>query len=70
MKKINKNSFKSTFFKANFIKHLLYILLFWFSNFFGIAYQGEDIVFRFIIECNSLMNFGPQVVGLFLCEDF
>jgi hypothetical protein len=27
-------------------------------------------VFRFIIEYSSLMDFGPQVVGLFLYEDF
>jgi len=29
---------------------------------------GKDIVFRFIIE--SLRDFGPQVIGLFLNEDF
>jgi len=39
--------------------------------FVGIAYQGKDIVFRFIIEHSSLMDFGPLVIiGLFLCEDF
>jgi hypothetical protein len=27
--------------------------------FVGIAYQGKDIVFRFIIEYSSLMDFGP-----------
>ncbi len=27
-------------------------------------------MFRFIIEYSSLMDFGPQVVGLFLYEDF
>jgi hypothetical protein len=27
--------------------------------FFGLAYQGKDIVFRFIIEYSSLMDFGP-----------
>jgi hypothetical protein len=27
--------------------------------FVGLAYQGKDIVFRFIIECSSLMDFGP-----------
>jgi hypothetical protein len=38
---------------------------------FGLAYQGKDIVFRFIIEYSSLMDFGPYiVVGLFLYEDF
>jgi hypothetical protein len=25
----------------------------------GLAYQGKDIVFRFIIEYSSLMDFGP-----------
>jgi len=27
-------------------------------------------VFRFIIEYNSLTDFGPHVIGLFLCKDF
>jgi hypothetical protein len=38
----------------------------------GLAYyQGQDVVFRFIIECISLRDFGPQVImGLFLYEDF
>jgi hypothetical protein len=26
---------------------------------FGLAYQGKDIVYRFIIEYSSLMDFGP-----------
>jgi hypothetical protein len=26
--------------------------------FIGVAYQGKDIVFRFIIEYSSLMDFG------------
>jgi hypothetical protein len=30
-----------------------------FCDFNGIAYQGKDIVFRFIIECSSLRDFGP-----------
>jgi hypothetical protein len=39
--------------------------------FVGLAYQGKDIVFRFIIEYSSLRDFGPQVIiGLFLYEDF
>jgi hypothetical protein len=34
------------------------------------AYQGKDIVFRFIIEYSSLRDFGPgHVIGLFLYED-
>jgi hypothetical protein len=28
------------------------------------------MVFRFTIEYNKLRDFGPQVVGLFLYEDF
>ncbi len=28
-------------------------------NFVGLAYQGKDIVFRFIIEYSSLKDFGP-----------
>jgi hypothetical protein len=27
--------------------------------FVGLAYQDKDIVFRFIIEHSSLMDFGP-----------
>jgi hypothetical protein len=29
------------------------------ANFVGLAYQGKDIVFRFIIKYNSLKDFGP-----------
>ncbi len=29
-------------------------------SFIGFAYQGKDIVFRFIIEYNSLRDFGPK----------
>ncbi len=36
----------------------------------GVAYQGKDIVFRFIIEYRNFRDFGPQVIGLFLYEDF
>jgi len=39
-------------------------------HFFGIAYQGKDILFIFIIKYISLTNFGPHVVSLFLYEDF
>jgi hypothetical protein len=39
-------------------------------HFIGLAYQGKDIVFRFIIEYSSLMDFGLQVTGPFLYEDF
>jgi len=30
----------------------------------GLAYQGKDIVFRFIIEHSSLRNIGPYIIGL------
>jgi hypothetical protein len=40
----------------------MFVCLFvWFA---GLAYQGKDIVFRFIIEYNSLIDFG------FFSEDF
>ncbi len=29
------------------------------ESFVGLAYQGKDIVFRFIIEYSSLWDFGP-----------
>jgi hypothetical protein len=29
------------------------------STVFGLAYQGKDIVFRFIILYSSLRDFGP-----------
>ncbi len=35
-----------------------------------LAYQGKDIVFRFIIEYSSLRDFGPYVIDLILYEDF
>ncbi len=28
-------------------------------SFVGVAYQGKDIVFRFILEYSSLRDFGP-----------
>ncbi len=33
-------------------------------------FVGKDIVFRFIKEYSSLMDFGPYVIGLFWYEDF
>ncbi len=38
--------------------------------FIGLAYQGKDIVFTFIIEYSSLRDFGPYIIGLFLYEVF
>jgi hypothetical protein len=32
--------------------------------------KAKDIVFRFIIEYSSLMDFGPYPIGLFLYENF
>jgi hypothetical protein len=29
------------------------------NHFVGFAYQGKDIVFTFILEYSSLMDFGP-----------
>jgi hypothetical protein len=40
------------------------------QTFVCLAYQGNDIVFRFVIEYSSLRDFGPWVIGLFLYEDF
>jgi hypothetical protein len=31
----------------------------WSNDIFGLALVGKDIVFRFIIEYNSLMDFEP-----------
>ncbi len=42
----------------------------WHFVFVIFTYQGKDIVFKFIIEYSSLRDFGPQVIGLFLYEDF
>jgi hypothetical protein len=40
-------------------------------SFVGIACEGKDFVFRFIIEYSSLRDFGPWVIiGLFLYEGF
>jgi hypothetical protein len=30
-------------------------------QFVGLAYEGKDILFRFIIESSSLRDFGPKV---------
>jgi hypothetical protein len=39
--------------------------------FVGLAYQGKDIVFTFIIVYSSLRDFGPLVIiGLFQYENF
>jgi hypothetical protein len=33
-------------------------------TFIGLAHQGKEIVFRFIIEYSSLRDFGPQVINI------
>jgi hypothetical protein len=37
------------------------VSLFYVVFFIGLAYQGKDIVFRFIIEYSSLRDFGPPL---------
>jgi hypothetical protein len=32
--------------------------------------KARILCFRFIIEYSSIMDFGPYVIALFLCEDF
>jgi hypothetical protein len=50
--------------------HFFTLSIWTWESFVGIAYQGKDIVFRFIIEYSSFRDFGTYVVGLFLYEDF
>jgi hypothetical protein len=40
------------------------------SSFVGLAYQGKDIVFSFIIEYTSLMDFCPLVVVVVVVDLF
>jgi hypothetical protein len=50
-----------------FISRKKNVTRFWFvcvffgyaCDFVGLAYQGQDIMFRFIIEYSSLMDLGP-----------
>jgi hypothetical protein len=71
MKKNKIKSFKATFHNANFTRHSLCILLFWFSFFLALPTKAsEDIVFKFIIEYSSLTDFGPHVVGFFYVKIF
>jgi hypothetical protein len=48
----------------------MYIISCVIRSFVGLAYQGKDIVFKFIIEYNSLRDFGPPIIGVFLYEVF
>jgi hypothetical protein len=50
--------------KKSFIWSMRFVIV-------GLAYQGKDIVFRFIIVYSKL-NIGPLVIiiGLFVHEDF
>jgi hypothetical protein len=71
MKKNIKKSFEATFHNANFTRHSLCTLLFWFSFFLALPTKAsKDIVFKFIIEYSGLMDFGPHVVGLFYARIF
>jgi len=55
---------KKSICNLNLLQHESY------SIFIVLAYQGKDIVFRFIMEYTSLRDFGPCVIiGLFLYED-
>jgi hypothetical protein len=49
---------------------LSFLDLLWVISFIGVAYQGKNIVFIFIIEYSSLRDFGPYVIFLFLYEGF
>jgi len=40
------------------------------NDFVGVAYEGKDIVLRFLIEYSGLRDFGPYVIVLFLYKDF
>jgi len=43
------------------------------NSFICLAYQGKDIVIRFVVEYSSLRDFGPQVIiiiGLFFIWGF
>jgi hypothetical protein len=56
-----------TFTKIKAVRYAIHKLM---ELFIGFAYQGKDIVLRFIIEYSSLRDFGPPVIGLLLYEDF
>jgi len=46
-------------FTPNHLPQLQIMLSAKWGNFIGLAYQGKDIVFRFIIEYSSLVEIGP-----------
>jgi hypothetical protein len=41
-----------------FFGHVFFGVALYNTEFIGLAYQGKDILFRFIIEYSSLRNFG------------
>jgi hypothetical protein len=43
---------------VRFFNDIVFVALPW-GSFIGLAYQGKDIVYRFIIRYNSLRDFGP-----------
>jgi hypothetical protein len=55
----NKNSKNLPKKIVNFLKHIGSSHLESAIFMFGIAYQGKDIVFRFLIEYSSLMDLSP-----------
>jgi hypothetical protein len=56
-----------------FVSQAIAVII-WFRSISAIQLRSslvdKDIVFSFIIEYSSLRDFGPQVIGLFLYEDF
>jgi len=54
---------------VRFLNDIFFVALPW-GYFVGLAFQGKDIVFRFIIGYSSLKDFGPWVIVLFLYKDF
>jgi hypothetical protein len=55
----NKNSKISPKTIVTFLKHIGSSHLESAIFIFGLAYQGKDIVFRFMIEYSNLMDFSP-----------
>jgi hypothetical protein len=51
-KSLNKQCFGESISSSEFTWVIIYL-------FIGLAYQGKDIVFGFVIEYSSLRDFGP-----------
>ncbi len=65
-----KKSIEIQMIKRKFLECFHFISITCLHLFVGLVYQGKDIVFRFIIEYSSVRDFGPEVIGLFLYENF